>query len=202
LPEQFLPDARTERKLDALARDYDRVWFVPAAPDAWDPDHFAEEWLDSHSDLQQEDRVGTFQVALYTTEREFLPARIPTQIHLASFADLIGYRLQHKAGQIELVLYWQSVAPVKLNYSVFTHALTPDGVLITGTDNEPVHGTRPTGGWVTGEIVVDQYLLNADEPGMLLEVGMYDRETNVRVPLFEADGSRAAQDRYLIRPNR
>ncbi|HEY6042498.1 MAG TPA: hypothetical protein VIX58_10220, partial [Anaerolineae bacterium] len=202
LPVEFLPDARTEGQLAALARKYARVWFIPAAPDFWDPDHFVEQWLDSHSDMYQENAAGILRIRLYATAQEFLPARTPVQVHVDGFADLVGYRLARQAGRTRLVLYWKSTASTGMNYTVFAHALTRDEVLIAGVDNEPVHGTRPTSSWRPGEVVVDQYLLNADESAMLLEVGMYDRETNLRVPLSGADGTRSNQDRFMIQTSR
>jgi len=63
-PTSFFPDQQTPQVLAALNSKYQRVWFIPAAQDFWDPNHFVEDWLDRHDDLLVETRVGTFRLEL------------------------------------------------------------------------------------------------------------------------------------------
>ncbi len=59
-PKDYFPDKETVPALNVLNGKYQRVWFIPAVDDYWDPDEFVETWLDRHDDLLNETRVGTF----------------------------------------------------------------------------------------------------------------------------------------------
>ncbi len=59
----------TGAALDDLGRKYNRIWFLPASGDWWDPDHFVRTWLDGHDQLVGQTTVATFEVRLYTTPK-------------------------------------------------------------------------------------------------------------------------------------
>jgi len=112
-------------------------------------------------------------------------------------ARLLGYDLDSEtvtpAGGVKLTLYWQArnKAAIPVNYTVFTHLLSPSGQVVAQHDSWPAAGARPTTSWIKDEIIVDDHLLTfsvADFTGTgQIEIGLYDQATGERVPL--SDGS-------------
>lgn len=121
----------------------------------------------------------------------------PAQLPLANyqFGDsiaLIG--LDFDAGKslqpgqhLTYTLYWQAVAPITKNYTVFNHLLDSQGNLKAQQDNIPMQGRYPTFWWDAGEVVPDAYDLPLPPdlaPGRYtLRVGLYQPETGRRLPL-------------------
>jgi len=108
---------------------------------------------------------------------------------------------------VTLVLYWQALAPLERDYTVFTHLLggynpATDGPLWAGHDSQPNGGHYPTTAWQPGQVVLDRHpLLVPDEapPGdYQLEVGLYELATMVRLPATDATGQRLPDDAALI----
>ena len=68
-------------------------------------------------------------------------------------------------------------------------------------DSVPAGGTRPTTGWVRGEVIVDEYELavDADAPGgdYILEVGMYEEGTGLRLRVLN-EGGQIVGDHILL----
>lgn len=108
---------------------------------------------------------------------------------------------------IRLSLYWQGVAEMDIDYTVFTHLLDSEGRIVGQHDELPGNGFRLTeiwqpaifkltSRWQAGEIVRDVHYpsLSPDcKPGTgALEVGMYNRWTGQR--LSTANG----EDRLIL----
>jgi hypothetical protein len=110
-----------------------------------------------------------------------------------TFADggrLVGYDVgaaPAPGGNLTLTLYWQASGPSGVPYTVFVHLLDANDKVVAQKDEPPVHGTRPTTGWVAGEYVADEHVIAIDPsvpPGPYrLEVGLYDPDTGQRVAL-------------------
>jgi hypothetical protein len=202
LPKDFLPDASTTRELQNIRAEFSRVWFIPAAPDFWDPEQVVEQWLDRYTDLLEETRISTFRVRLYATPREFLPMQIRVGARVGDFAELSGYRANEASRAVRLVLYWQVLKKPKASYTVFVHLTDATGKVIAQQDNPPVRGAYPTNAWQKNELVVDQYALTipADARGeYLIVVGMYDPATSTRQPALDASGARWANDAVVLK---
>lgn len=117
-----------------------------------------------------------------------LPERVvdgipnPTRLTLGGEAALIGYSLDRTAAApgetFHLTLYWEALADLDTNYSVFTHVLGEQQRLWAQDDGWPLDGDAPTATWRRGQRIVDPYELTvaADAPPGVyeLEVGMYD----------------------------
>lgn len=104
-------------------------------------------------------------------ERSFT---LPTISHpltetLGGQVALLGYDLTPEG----IVLYWQALTPLAVSYTAFVHGLNPAGQLVSQVDVVPVNGTRPTTGWLPGEIITDRYVLDLSQ-ATTLEVGLYD----------------------------
>jgi hypothetical protein len=110
-------------------------------------------------------------------------------------AQLRGYRLEPEPEAIapgepvSLTLYWQSLKPTTTGYTVFVHLLGPDGAILAQSDHIPADASRPTTGWLPGEIVVDTavFYLPADAPPgpYQFRIGLYDPTTGQRLPLLD-----------------
>ena len=89
-------------------------------------------------------------------------------------------------------LVWSADATPLRPYKVFLRLLAADGRLVAQRDGEPAGGSRPTTGWATGEIVVDNHgLLLPDDlvPGeYALWLGLYDAfDAATRLPVGGSD---------------
>lgn len=188
VPKDFWPTAADEEMLARLNLEYRRIWFIPAAPDFWDPDHMVENYLARYDDRLLETRISSFRLQLYATPREFEPGIVPVNARIGS-ATLVGYRLE-VARPLRVVLYWRAAAPIGRAYSVFVHLADAGDQVVAQQDGTPVGGAYPTTAWKPGELLVDGYDLsvNAGSGTYRLYVGMYDPETLVRVPALTATG--------------
>ena len=83
-----------------------------------------------------------------------------------------------------LTLYWQAIAPVDRDYSVFVHASdrdridTPEAIVAQADSFAPVYGWYPTSRWSPGEIVRDDYRIDVP-PGRsakIISVGLYTQD--------------------------
>jgi hypothetical protein len=68
--------------------------------------------------------------------------------------------LQPTASNLQIALAWRSEAETMVSYRVFLHLLGPDGASVAQSDGEPAGWTRPTTGWLPGEVVLDRRVLD------------------------------------------
>jgi hypothetical protein len=126
---------------------------------------------------------------------------------LGQRVDLLGFDLDTSSaapgGQVELTLYWQARGATVQPYKVFTH-LGDAGPAPPAAQHDglPGEGCCPPNTWVEGEVVVDRHAMSlpADmAPGeYLLTAGMYDEATGLRLPVFDAQGTKLSEDRIRI----
>ncbi|MCL4490057.1 MAG: hypothetical protein M1570_18290 [Chloroflexi bacterium] len=208
VPKDFWPAPADEQTLRQVLSGYRRIWFIPAAPDFWDPNHFVENYLSRYSDREIDTRIASFQLQLYATPGEFEPHIVPVNARVGS-ATLVGYRIaglakgtMTTAGPLDLqvVLYWRPTAKIEKDRTVFVHLASVDERVLAQQDSKPVGGTYPTTQWKPGELIVDSYDLKADlAPGTYsLFVGMYDPATLVRVPAVDVNGASLPANRVLL----
>ncbi len=120
---------------------------------------------------------------------------------------LLGYDLFPTSERSwDLTLYWQSLAPVEADYTVFSHLLgehnpATAGPLWAGHDGQPNGGHFPTTAWQPGQTVLDVHPLTLpdDAPSgeYRLEVGLYLLATMERLPVRDAAG-RDMPDRAVL----
>jgi 4-amino-4-deoxy-L-arabinose transferase-like glycosyltransferase len=143
-------------------------------------------------------------------EIDILPrseAGLPNPVHF-NFGDkiaLVGYEMDRRKAEpgeaIHLTLYWQGLAEMEDDYTVFVHLLREEDQIWAGVDRQPQGGAAPTSTWGKGEIVLDEYKLVTppDTPPDVyeIEVGLYLVETGDRLDLLDQDG-RLMGNRVLL----
>jgi 4-amino-4-deoxy-L-arabinose transferase-like glycosyltransferase len=79
---------------------------------------------------------------------------------------LLGYRLErssaHPAETLPLTVYWQALAPMTEDYSVFVHLLGQDRDVVGQVNTYPGLGTWPTTLLKPGDVVADTYHVPVD----------------------------------------
>ena len=121
--------------------------------------------------------------------------------------ELVGYDLpsdSHKTWQpgdiLPLTLFWQRLAAIDDDYSIFVHLLDGSGTLAAQTDAPPVGGLWPTSSWQEGEVIVDRHglLLPEDLPAGVykLQTGIYLPATGERLPVVGPGGEPPAD--YIL----
>lgn len=143
-----------------------------------------------------------------TPQRSFVipPISYPLQVSFAGKILLLGYDLSFLSltpGEaLHLTLYWQALSGMEEDYTVFTHLMDKEGRIWGQKDNFPARGTRPTSGWLVGEIVVDEYDIpvRGDAPPgeYTIEIGIYDLISGERLAAFDAEGERLPDDTVIL----
>jgi len=134
------------------------------------------------------------------------PISQPLSLTLGGEILFLGYEVAHTtvqpAGHLRFTLYWQPLVPINENYTVFTHLLALDNVLLAQVDRQPLQGRVPTGQWLPGAIYADRFdmPLPPDIPSgeAHLGVGLYQLTTMERLPAVTTDGQRLPEDRMLL----
>ncbi len=189
VPKDYLPTAADEKTLQQLNQDYRRIWFIPAAPDFWDPNHFVEKYLTHADDRQIDTRVAEFGVQLYLTPREFSPKIIPVNAPIGS-AVLVGYQIRDSVGgalefprsaTFTVTLYWRALQPGAKDFNILLHLVDANGRVAARQDGAPAEGNYPTSQWRAGDLIVDAHELKLDAaPGTYtLVAGMDGIATSV-----------------------
>ncbi|MBI3740995.1 MAG: hypothetical protein HY257_04470, partial [Chloroflexi bacterium] len=209
LPKDFFATAEDQKRLAQLNADCQRIWFIPAAPDWWDPARAVEKYLTRHDDLILDRTISTLQLQLYQTPREFETqlTRIDARV---DNAQLVGYRAEGfargekisiAAGKIlRVVLYWRAANQIEKDYTIFAHLVDANDQIAAQLDHAPVPGDYATSVWRSDEWIVDAFDLRVDAPpGMyMLAVGLYDPATLERAPARDPNDARFANDRVTL----
>jgi hypothetical protein len=179
-----------------------------AWPDLWavERSHAFEEAWDVWSQWLLRVKKGAWTLAKDRTLPT--PMRYPVGASLGDGVLLMGYDLnveRVRPGETaELTLYWRCVRTMPADYTVFTHALDPGGLVRAQKDSQPLGGARPTHRWEVNEIVRDRYALTLDPaspPGSYpIEVGMYDANTGERLTVRDQAGVALPDKRALLGP--
>lgn len=149
------------------------------------------------------------EVNIEQTDRIFEPPAMQLAID-AAFADqlsLLGANLPavevEPGSALDLSLFWREEQRMETSYTVFVHVLDQNGAMLVQEDRIPAAGSRPTTGWVPGEIVEDVYRLaigpDANPGDYVVEVGVYDAGDPAfpRLSVVDMEG-RAVDDRVIV----
>lgn len=188
-------------QLKEVLRQNDRVWFVV---DGW---RLATRYELDFLQLvaEQMDTVEEVQGVKILLAQGYAPPQRPAvhgslTANLEDKLSLLGYDLDkefvHPGEQMCLTLYWQALAPLDQEYTVFVHLLGREGSFVGQDDAVPMAGLYPTIYWREGQTVPDRHCLvpygDLPEDRYLLEVGMYLPETAQRLGVVDREGSAIA----------
>jgi hypothetical protein len=138
-------------------------------------------------------------IILETRPRQFEAPAIATAAEIAfgnaAQLKLIGYNLPatglSPGDTLPVTLFWQAVAEMQTDYTVFVQLLNSSGQVAAQIDAPPLAGAAPTTTWLPGEILTDAYSLTlpADLPpgNYHLITGLYNAVTAERLPITGGD---------------
>ncbi|NIN65368.1 MAG: hypothetical protein GTO63_11850 [Anaerolineae bacterium] len=108
-------------------------------------------------------------------------------------------------GMIPVTLYWQGVASMDRNYTVFLHVVDRQGQIWGQADGQPDRGFYPTSFWDVGEVVADIHEIHVDastpEGDYGLLGGVYVWDTGERLHVLDEAGQPEG-DSVLLGPVR
>jgi len=118
----------------------------------------------------------------------------------------LGYDLasveSRPGGSLHLTLYWQALAQMETSYTVFTHLVDEEDRIWGQKDSVPGNWSLPTTSWIEGEYIKDEYEIPVKEDAplgdYLIEIGMYDASTSLRLPIYDRVGKYLG-DRLLLK---
>ncbi|MBN1994178.1 MAG: hypothetical protein JW953_15880 [Anaerolineae bacterium] len=106
---------------------------------------------------------------------------------LGNAIRLLGYDVGQSQETLTLKLYWQSIAPLATDQTVFLHVRNQNGEVVAQVDRPPTGEVYPTSLWEPGEIIPDeiQLALPASLPpgDYTIATGMYNFATGARLPV-------------------
>ncbi len=147
---------------------------------------------------QGRDSLNLGRVEVGAREHSFQPST-PTHPLAAAWQGghrLLGYDLTGEirpGAAITLTLHWRPAGPTAQRHRVFVHLLAPDGSIVAQHDGDPAGGALPTTAWLPGETILDAHTLQLPAgapPGPYrLIAGLYEPNTEQRLPLVDADGA-------------
>jgi len=146
--------------------------------------------------------LGQFEIeALHRDFAEPSPSQ-STQVRFGEEILLRGYDLQPLADSLELTLYWQARQRIDRSYKVFVHLVNLSaGSVVAQNDSVPRQWTYPTLWWESGEVVEDLIVLPLDEVPSgryLLQIGIYEQDTAVRLGAYSEGGEQYLGDTVTL----
>jgi hypothetical protein len=125
------------------------------------------------------------------------------------FGENIGLaqpQLRRDGDRLQVCMRWLSLAPVSQDYQVFVHVLVGDGKEpFAQADFPPQNGRYPTGAWAPGEAVDDCATLDVSRlpvSGWRVALGLYDLDSQQRLPVRDAKGNLLPDNRVLVEVSR
>jgi len=121
----------------------------------------------------------------------------PMLVEFSGLIRLLGYDLSDvticPGSRVWLTLYWQGIAKMDRDYSVFVHLVDGRGVTIAQRDSYPSGGNDPTRSWTPGQIRLDTYPLDIPEALLAegpfrIHVGWYDYASQQRLTIERSGG--------------
>jgi 4-amino-4-deoxy-L-arabinose transferase-like glycosyltransferase len=194
-----LDAAQTQRELERIVAQHERLYAIFWATAESDPQGMIEGWLDQHCYKALDRWFGNLRLVVYAVPKAAASAIAqPLDVTFGDRILLRGYTLltpQPSSGDIlQLTLFWQASEAVPERYKVFVHLVDARGNIVGQRDSEPGGGGLPTTSWEPGALIADNYgllLPPGSPPGdHHLRVGLYRLEDGTRLPLRGAQGER------------
>jgi hypothetical protein len=130
----------------------------------------------------------------------------PTQVNFGDQVALVGYDLDARVirpGEaVSVTLYWQALAPMKQDNSVFLHLVDGSGQVRAMNDGMPYTQPKRTSRWLPGQIMQEVRTLKVprDTPVGLygIEMGVFSAEAGDRLPVVAPDGNSVSEQKMLV----
>jgi hypothetical protein len=189
------------------------AYWVPVAPWAPGPEMYGLEvgLYDAETGwrLPSESEAGQAVAPPILTLVRVLPGQpLPQPDQAASYElggqiALVGYGVGRSTGMgstatlqqsetYTLTLFWKALQKPQGDYKVFAHLLDGTGSLVAQDDAVPRDGRYPTWAWQPDDVVPDVHQVTltdaAPNTGVRWAVGLYDPETNDRLPVIGPQG--------------
>jgi hypothetical protein len=131
------------------------------------------------------------------------PSEMPPEARLESlpvFGEAValpGALIAPEEHGLRVTLWWEALAPLERDYTVFVHLVDGEGRLVGTGDGPPLEGGFPTRLWRSGDSLADEHVIPFPpdlSPGAYtVQVGWYDPVTGVRLSVdgndyFELEG--------------
>jgi hypothetical protein len=149
------------------------------------------------------DAVSLSPVKLVSREGQY-PNSV--RVNFGNELALLGYYMNARAVRpgetISVTLYWQALAPMKLDYSVFMHLTSTGGEIPVKNDGFPYTSPKRTRRWVPGQVMQEVRSLAIPEyvlPGLYdIDMGIFSVDTGDRLPLIAPDGHYISEQMTLV----
>ena len=130
--------------------------------------------------------------------------------HFANGVTLQGIDLPQGAsidanGELPVVLYWTSMAPIEDFYTVFLHLADSNNQLLYQYDGIPWYGRHPTRQWVPNTVFADPYVVQigeTDDSLATLSVGLYRYDIPGQREVITDEAGKVLGDRVVLAPVR
>ncbi len=175
-----------------------RVRLMLWQDDVVDPQRFIESSLWGNGYQIGEYNFAQIRLPLYQITAQPLQP-LPSRPVGGVFGDVLELRAfwqraQGVAGDwFYVVLEWSPRAPIDRDYKVFVHVRDANGQVVFQRDKQPLNDLLPMRRWQVSQIVRDAYAMvipASVPPGRYhVVVGVYDGESNVRLPVSHATRS-------------
>ena len=199
-------DLAAEVVLLSGAGDVVASWALdPAAPwwptSLWEP---GQRWLGQHElwlpgDLASgahmlQLSVGDCELGSWAVDVEAPERTWELPVGFTEVAEVLGDEIRLAGYQglpravapgetVDLVLGWEALREITTAYRVFVHVVDDHDHVLAQNDGEPTGWTRPTTGWVVGEVIMDPRFLQMPETAATGSV-------EIRVGVYAPDGQR------------
>ncbi len=135
------------------------------------------------------------------------PSEMPPQARLEQpsvFGEAVvlpGAQITPEEHGLQVTLWWEALAPLERDYTVFVHLVDGEGRLVGTGDGPPLEGGFPTRMWRSGDSVTDEHIIPfpPDLPSGVhtIQVGWYDPATGARLPAVREE-KRLPQDAVVV----
>jgi hypothetical protein len=193
-----------------MYRDDRRIEFLPGTPPGvyrlglslYDPQR--QRGLESAEGNEM--ILGLVEVPKGRPLPETLDIQHELEADFGGVARLLGYSMAgdlQPGGEIHLTLFWQALAAMDQDYTVFIHLVGEEGHVWGQGDSPPANGFYLTTEWEEGELIRDQYgiAISPEAPAgeYRLDVGMYLVSTGERLTVIGEEGA-SLGDRIVLQP--
>jgi hypothetical protein len=144
--------------------------------------------LDQHSVRIGPVKVGGSPPDVVLSAAQVAPQH-PMELELGQppVVMLRGYDLVRTESELQLSLYWESLAQTPLDWSIFAHLRNQQDETVAQKDGPAGNGRYPASLWDSGEFIADRMIIplaGLSGSGVYnLFVGLYDLETGARLPV-------------------